>query len=186
MAEDRGFRKQMERIESLLDEARQYSDGRARNTQELVQGLLDLHAAALERLLGTIAASGPQGLALIDTAARDELVGHVLLLYGLHPDDLETRVRQALDSIQPALQSKGGAVELLRVADGKVRVRLHGDWRGDVSPQMLHHTVEEAIYDTAPDVTAIAIDGVPVLPQVKETVGHARFALPLVMSEPEP
>ena len=44
----------------------------------------------------------------------------VLLLYGLHPHPIETRVRQALDKVRPYLDSHGGNVELLSVNDGVV------------------------------------------------------------------
>jgi Fe-S cluster biogenesis protein NfuA len=180
-AQDRGFRKRMERIETLLENASQNPDAHMRDTtQEIVQGLLELHSAALEKLLGAIAESGPAGLALIDTVAQDELVGNVLLLYGLHPADLETRVRQALAKVGPYLESHGGGVELLRIASCKVRVRMHGDWHDDVSPLMLRRAIEEAIYDKAPDVTAIAIDGVPAHERMYQNTGHARMALPLV------
>jgi Fe-S cluster biogenesis protein NfuA len=171
----------MERIETLLEEARRFSDADARDTiQEIVQGLLEMHGAALEKLLGAIADNGPGGSALIQSVAEDELVGNVLLLYGLHPVDLETRVRQALDKVQPYLESQGGGSELLRIANGKVRLRLHGDWHADISPLALRRAVEQAIYDKAPDVAAIEIDGVPAIAHANETNGRARVALPLV------
>ena len=137
--QDNGFRKRMDgRIEMLLEQARRFADPDVRAaTQEIVQGLLELHAVAFEKLLGVITERGPDGLTLIDTIAADELVGNVLLLYGLHPADLETRIRQALDNVQPYLAAHGGGVELLRVANGKVRVRMHGDWHSDVSPLVL-------------------------------------------------
>ena len=46
------------------------------------------------------------------------MVGGLLMLHGLHPLDLETRVRQALDQVRPYLRSHGGNVELLGVSDG--------------------------------------------------------------------
>ena len=61
---------------------------------------------------------------LVGELARDELVGSLLLLYGLHPLDLETRVRQALEKVQPTLRSRGGSAELLELTEGAVRVRL--------------------------------------------------------------
>ena len=41
---------------------------------------------------------------------EDDLVASVLLLHGLHPDDIETRVLRALDKVRPSLQSNGGDV----------------------------------------------------------------------------
>jgi Fe-S cluster biogenesis protein NfuA len=177
--QDSGFRNRMARIEALLEETQRSPDPRARDSaREIVQVLLDLHAAALERLLGTIAERGPDGLALIDAIAEDELVGHILLLYGIHPLDLESRVRLALDKVRPWLESHGGSIELLRIANNKVRVRLQGNWHEDVSPLTLQRFVEEAIYDKAPDVTDIAVDGLPAAMQ--DDNGNARLTLPLV------
>ncbi len=61
---------------------------------------------------------------VLDTCAGDEVVAGLLLLHGLHPLDVETRVRQALESVRPLLRSHGGNVELLEVREGVVRLRL--------------------------------------------------------------
>ena len=139
------FRKRMERIESLLHAVEELSDPQAQaRTREIVQTLLDLHGAALERMLTTIAESGEAGQKLIDAAASDDLVGSVLLLHGLHPLDLEARVRLALDGVRPQLRSHGGDVELLGVADGVVRLRIRGSDHGCHSTgQKLKAAVEE-------------------------------------------
>ena len=47
----------------------------------------------------------------------------MLLLQGLHPFEVEDRVRQALESVRPYLRSHGGNVELIEV-DGIARLRL--------------------------------------------------------------
>ena len=86
---------------------------------------MDLHAAALEKMLEIIA--DPLVIARL---GRDDLVGSVLLLYGLHPVDFETRVGQALDQARPLLNSHGGDVELVNLAGGMVRLRLVGSCHG--------------------------------------------------------
>ena len=51
----------------------------------------------------------------------------LLLIHGLYPVDLETRVREALDSVRPYMESHGGDVELLGDRrDGVARLRLEG------------------------------------------------------------
>jgi Fe-S cluster biogenesis protein NfuA len=48
-----------------------------------------------------------------------------------NPNDLKVRVARVLaEEVQPALQMDGNAVEVLDVADGIVRVRLHGPCGG--------------------------------------------------------
>jgi Fe-S cluster biogenesis protein NfuA len=179
-AEEQGFGKRMARVESLLHGLEKLPDSAVREqVRAIVQGILDLHGAALERLLEKIAESGETGPGLIDVLAEDELVGSVLLLYGLHPLGLEARVAQALDKVRPYLRSHGGNVELLGVAEGVVRLRMQGSCHGCASSaQTLKLTIEEAIYEKAPDVTGIEVEegsnGAMVLD------GRVRIPLPLV------
>ena len=73
-------------------------------------------------------------------------MGGLLLLHGLHPLDLEARVRQALDKVRPYLRSHGGNVELLGVDEGVVRLRLEGSCHGcPSSAATMRQTIEEAI-----------------------------------------
>jgi Fe-S cluster biogenesis protein NfuA len=80
------------------------------------------------------------------------------MVHGLHPVDLETRVLQALDRARPVLQAHGGNVELLGLAEGVVRLRLNGSCNGCASSATtLKHTIEQAIYELAPDVASIEV-----------------------------
>ena len=49
----------------------------------------------------------------MDGLVSDDLVSSLLLLHGLHPVDLRTRVQQALDKARPFLYDHGSQVELL-------------------------------------------------------------------------
>jgi len=159
--EDQDVRGRMQRLEALLQEVEQFPDARVRaRVREIVQAVLDLHGIGLNRILEQIAHGEETHLALIETLARDELVGNLLLLHGLHPADLETRVRQALDKVRPYLRSHGGNVELLAVDDGIVRLRMVGSCHGCPSSAVtLKLAIEEAIYQAAPDVVAIEAEG---------------------------
>jgi len=158
----RQSRDKITRLESLVQEVDRFKDAQAREkTREIVQALMDLHGGALETILQRIAASGDSGLRLIDELAEDEMVSGLLLLYGLHPLDLEARVRQALEKCRPYLHSHGGNVELLSVSDeGVVHLRLEGSCHGCPSSALtLKSTIEEAIYEKAPDATGIEVEG---------------------------
>ncbi|MDQ3813465.1 MAG: NifU family protein, partial [Armatimonadota bacterium] len=162
MLEDKEFQQRIGRIEGLVHEIEAIADPALQATaRELVQTLLALHGAGLARMLNIIAQAGAAGSAMMDDLARDDLVGSLLLLHGLHPLDLETRVRQALDTVRPDLGSHGGHVELLGVTtEGAIRLRLEGNCHGCASSRAtLQHAIEEAIYAAAPDVTAIEVDG---------------------------
>ena len=159
-ASDPGFRRRIGRIETLIAEMEQFEDPAVQaRTREIVQALLEFHAAALANVLSTIAAGGAPGRAILDAIARDELAASILLLHDLHPDDLATRVAQALDRVRPQLHSHGGDVELLGIEDGAVRLKLKGSCHGcPSSAATLRQTIEAAIYEAAPDVSAVNVD----------------------------
>ena len=178
-ADTRDFQTRMRRLEELLQEVEHAASPAVRErTRELVQTLLDLHGAGLEKILEGVAAA-EEGQAVIDELARDDLVGSLLLLHGLHPLDLETRVRQALDQVRPALRGHGGDVELLDVRDGVVRLRLQGNCHGcPSSSATMRQTVEEAIVATAPDAIAVEVEGM--VEEAVQANGRATLALPMV------
>jgi Fe-S cluster biogenesis protein NfuA/nitrite reductase/ring-hydroxylating ferredoxin subunit len=122
---------------------------------------MELHGAALDRILATIRRHGEPGAAIVDQLARDDLVASTLLLYDLHPQDLETRVRSALDKTRPYLQSHGGNVELLGIDEsGSVRLRMQGSCHSCPSSSVtLKLAIQQAIHEAAPDVTGIVVEG---------------------------
>jgi len=161
MSAETSFQRLSQRIERLIARVEAAPDPNARaDALNLVQSLMELHGAGLDRLMEIVARAGDSGYALMDDFAGDDLVSGLLLLYGLHPHDLETRVMKALDETRPFLQSHGGDVELLDVTDGMVRLRLAGSCRNCSSSTMtLKLAIERAIYEAAPDVTEIVTEG---------------------------
>ncbi len=156
------FQRRLGRIDELIAALENAPDPKVREqTRELIQTLLDLHAAALEGILGAVHDTGQEGAALIDELGRDQLVSGVLLLHGLHPLDLATRVRNALETVSPRLGLHGGSVELVSVSeDGAVRLKLEGNCNGCPSSRItLHSTIEEELYTAAPDITSLEVEG---------------------------
>jgi Fe-S cluster biogenesis protein NfuA len=128
--------------------------------QELVELVMNLHGAGVERMLDLIRATGEPGELAILRLGRDDLVSSLLVLHGLHPLPLEARVIQAIDKVRPRLRSHGGEVELLSVVDGAVRLRLDAKGHGCGStPQALKEQLEEALYSAVPDLTVLLIEG---------------------------
>ena len=153
---------QLKSIEALIHKIEKADDpALAATARELVQLLMDFHGAGIERMLELVHKSGAANGSLIDDLGRDELVRSLLLLYGLHPDGIGTRVMQGLEKARPYLKSHGGNVVLVGIDDaGTVTLRLEGNCDGcPSSSATLRLAVEEAIYEAAPDVTAIVIDG---------------------------
>jgi Fe-S cluster biogenesis protein NfuA len=159
IAEQREFRVHTERVEKLVGRLDSSRDPELRAVAlELVQCVMELHGVALDRMLGSISQTSA-GEAALDVALQDNLVSSVLLLHGLHPDTMETRVLRALEKVRPYLHSHRGDVEFLNVKDGVVRLKLLGSCGSCPSSSVtLKNAVEEALYEAAPDIEKIVAE----------------------------
>jgi Fe-S cluster biogenesis protein NfuA/nitrite reductase/ring-hydroxylating ferredoxin subunit len=166
--DDRAVRERVAVVERLLEEVDGFPEPAARETAtELAAALLDLYGEGLARVVGHVAERDDGTLA--QALAGDELVAHLLLLHGLHPVPLEQRVRGALEEVEPYLASHGGAVELVGVEGGVVRLRLRGSCDGCPSSAVtLKLAIEDAIHQAAPDVEAIEAEGAVEAPPAAE------------------
>jgi len=157
-----------ERIETLLDASSSGGAVARERAEELVRLVADLYGAGLERVLDIVYDQGHLGDEVLGALAADDLVASLLLVHGLHPHDVITRVEQALESVRPYLGTHGGNVELLEVSDdGVVRLRLLGSCDGCPSSAVtLKLAVEGAIEAAAPEVVRIEVadDAAPVVP----------------------
>ena len=147
----------IQKIGGLIAQIRSAADPEIRTAAlDLVQILMDFHAAGIDRMMEISSNAGDAGWELIDEFGRDETVAHMLLLHGLHPVDLDIRVRDALDRVRPYLQSHGGNVELLAIDGGIVRLSLTGSCNGCASSSLtLKTAIETAIFESAPDVISV-------------------------------
>ena len=161
LLDDRELQERVARVERLLEEIEALRDPAARaKTAEVVGVLLELYGEGLARIMEVVA-EGEESEKTFEAFAEDELVSHLLLLHGLHPLDVETRVVRALEEVRPYLQSHGGNVELLGVEEGVARLRMQGSCSGCPSSTMtLKLAIEEAIQKTAPDLERIEAEGV--------------------------
>ena len=150
---------QVAQVEGLLEQLEALPDRSARElATQVVQALLDLYGEGLGRIVDVLAERDDGTLA--EALADDELVAHLLLLHGLHPVPVEERVRVALESVLPYLESHGGSVELLGVREGVAHLRLQGSCSGCPSSSMtLKLAIEDAIFKAAPDVEEVRADG---------------------------
>ena len=149
-----------ERIDSLLSALGTAGPVAQQRGEDLVALVTNLYGAGLERLLEVLAEAGRLDAVALDALASDELVSGLLLVHGLHPYDVTTRVAAALDSVRPYLGSHGGDVELLGIDDaGVVTLRLLGTCDSCPSSTVtLQLAVEGAIQAAAPEVTAIQVE----------------------------
>ena len=158
--DDAAARERVARVDALLQDLESAIGAVPVDTAiELAGALVDLYGEGLARIVGHIAERDPDG-DLARVLASDELVSHLLLLHGLHPVPLETRVREALAEVRPYLESHGGDVELLDIDDGVVRLAMRGSCDGCASSTMtLKLAIEEAVQRAAPDVEEIVAEG---------------------------
>ena len=123
--------------------------------EELAGALMALYGEGLERIVAGV--DDETRLRL----AQDGVVGSLLLMHGLHPVPLEARVREALDSVRPYMESHGGDVELLGVVDGIARIRLEGHCVGcAASASTLELGIRQALETSAPDLDGLEVEGV--------------------------
>ena len=161
MPDDKDFQVKVQRIGELVGELENIADAESRaGAKALVQLLLDLHAVGLERVLEIVTKSGEPGQRTIDELGHDPLVSSLLALYGLHPLDLESRVAQAVERVRPQVRKAGGELDLLGTEDGVVRLQLQVTGHGCASTgKTLKGIVEDALYEAAPDMNRLLIEG---------------------------
>ena len=158
---DGELRNRIQKIDGLIAQIRSGTDPRLRDAAlDLMQTVMEFHSAGIDRMMEIASESGETGWRIIDDFGRDELVANMLLLHGLHPVDLESRVKEALQKVLPYLHSHGGNVELLEVDGGVVRLRLIGSCNGCPSSSLtLKNAIKKAIAEAAPDVTSVECEG---------------------------
>lgn len=141
---DAEARERVGRVEVLLTGL----DGQA---LDAVAALVELYGEAFARVLDRVPAS---------ELANDELIRHLLIAHGLHPQSVEERVLGALDEVRPYLASHSGGVELVGIEGSAVRLRLEGTCHGcPSSTATLKLAVEQAIFEAAPEIERVEAEG---------------------------
>jgi Fe-S cluster biogenesis protein NfuA/nitrite reductase/ring-hydroxylating ferredoxin subunit len=165
----------IERVQALTAQLDEVQDLQARAVaDELVASIMQPYGEGLERITEAVDESTR------DRLVDDGVVASLLLIHGLYPVSLEDRVREALDSVRPYMESHGGDVELIAVEDGVARMRLVGHCKGcPASEATLELAIKKALEETAPDLEGLEVEG------VKEPPIGA-FELPVIQSNGAP
>jgi Fe-S cluster biogenesis protein NfuA len=161
MSQEKDFQERVRRIGALVEEIESIADPAVRtSTRQLVQLVMEFHGTALDRALEILANGGEPGMAFIEQLGRDPMVGSLLVLYGLHPESLETRVGKAVERLEPKLRRDGALIELLGIGEGAVRIRVTpGAHTCGSTTKALQSTVEDAVYEAAPDIASLTVEG---------------------------
>ncbi|HEX9315961.1 MAG TPA: NifU family protein [Actinomycetota bacterium] len=156
-----------DRIEVLLGELRLSSPPEiATKVEEVVGLLVELYGAGLERILEVVNEDGEAAAPLLKRFTDDKFIESLLVLHGIHPVDVDTRIEAALDQARPYLGSHAGGVEYLGVDDnGVAHLKLEGSCHGCPSSTVtVKLTLEQAIAEAAPEVIRVEVEGVAEAP----------------------
>jgi len=142
-----------EQLSALLESIEQHPDADFRDrVRELVYSVVELHHGALQRIL-EMAGARDDGEELLEQLSNDELVRAVLMVHGLMPQDLESRVLAALDHAREHLKPYDADVELVGIRESVARLRLIGGAAStNVSTAVLKGEIEQALHELAPDL----------------------------------
>jgi Fe-S cluster biogenesis protein NfuA/nitrite reductase/ring-hydroxylating ferredoxin subunit len=124
--------------------------------EELVGAVVQMYGVGLERIMAAVGDSAVRA-----ELVADPVVASLLLIHDLYPVPLEERVAEALERVRPYMESHGGDVELVEVADGVAHLRLQGSCRScAASSATLELAVRQALEEAAPDLVGMDVEGV--------------------------
>ena len=179
----RNLREVGDRVEELLTQLREAEDpALTERVEELVRLLMELYGAGLERVMELASESG--ATTLIDRMADDQLLASLLVLHGLHPVPVETRILAALDKAQ----KYAGPVKYLGIDDdGVAHLELEHAPQGCPSTTMtVKDAIEKAVTDAAPELGGVELAGLfapapPVSNGTPVSIGTKTNAVPVTI-----
>jgi Fe-S cluster biogenesis protein NfuA len=116
---DQEVRRRVARLDGLIERLERMPGPATQTAMEAIEALTEIYGTALARVAAIVDA----GPASVRSLAADEVVGHLMLLHGLHPDPPEQRIGRALAEARQHLGDRGEA-ELTGIQDGVAKIRL--------------------------------------------------------------
>lgn len=139
-----------DRIQTLLDACSSGGGAARERAEQLVREVVELYGEGLQRILAVLDTPAVQRL------VADDLVASLLVVHGLHPQDIPARVQAALERVRPRLH--GGEVTVLALEDAAVRLALTSAGHGCPSTSAALETlVREAVRDAVPEIETVEI-----------------------------
>ena len=168
------------RIKELVEQIEALPHSPARVLfQECMESVLAFYGHGLERILQLAANAGPDGQKLYRDLIQDNVVRGLLLIHDLHPVDIATRLRDALDRVRPYLESHGGNVELISLVDDVARLRLEGTCKSCASSAVtMELAIRHAIEEACPDLIRFEVEGVSMQNTGTAVVSNPQRATP--------
>lgn len=151
-----GVRRSVERMEAIIESLSRASEAVRQRSMEMLALVADLHEAALAQITGAIDEALVPPPEVWRALGRDDLVASVLLIHGLHPDPIETRVEHVVGELQRR-SGPAAHVDLLEIDGGAVHLRVEGANQSDA--YRLRLNVERLLAERVPDLASVTIDG---------------------------
>jgi hypothetical protein len=161
VVDEKGFRERLQNIGQLISGLDEITDKKAQaSARELTQFIMALHADGMERMMEIVFAQGIAGAEIIEQLGRDPMVSSLLVLHGLHPDDIQTRVARAVEQVAVKLRKQDVEVQLLSADHQAVQISAHTNAHACASTAAtVRAEIEDAIYQAAPEVESLVIEG---------------------------
>jgi Fe-S cluster biogenesis protein NfuA/nitrite reductase/ring-hydroxylating ferredoxin subunit len=168
------------RIHELVERIGTLPDSAAREMlQECLESVLSFYGKGLARILHLVEKAGDDGKKIREALLNDSGVTGLLLIHGLHPVSMETRLRNALEKVRPYMKSHGGDVELLSLENEFARLRLEGHCKTCPSSTVtLELAVRSAIEEACPDLAGFDVEGIPKTGAPGDSFEHLPHAAP--------
>ncbi|WP_347906081.1 hypothetical protein [Pseudomonas purpurea] len=158
---------QVARLQELLGTLDELADDTAKSAaQELLRVVIRLHSLGLTDLLEIIKDTGSQPAdTLLPRFIANPRVRGLLLLHDLHPEDLATRARKAVERLRPHLGVKNVRADFVAVESTVVRIRVSASDPNGVlpPPEVLRREIEDVMQEMVPDADELLIDGLNTL-----------------------
>lgn len=114
--DDAAVEARLARLDEVLGQMELIPGRTAELAMEAVEALTEVYGEALTRM----AAAAAQAPPVLAAFTGDELLRHLLLLHGAHPDPAEVRAARAVED----LRAQGAKVTLTEVRDGVARLSV--------------------------------------------------------------
>ncbi|WP_435611929.1 NifU family protein [Streptomyces sp. bgisy159] len=136
------------RVDDLLERLESSPGPTSRDALAAVRALTEVYGEALARVLDR---ADP---ALAAALADDELLGHLMVLHDVHPEQVLPRLDRAVERLRGPLRERGGDLELVGVDEGVARVRLRAGGCGSTAAGVMD-AVRDTLLAVAPELHGV-------------------------------
>ncbi|BCB77734.1 hypothetical protein GCM10022251_81860 [Phytohabitans flavus] len=151
--DDPALEQRLHRLEELLGQLEQVPGRTADVAREAVETLTEVYGEALGRAVD----AATSGADVREVLTGDELLRHLLLLHGLHPDPIGMRLERAIADARAQLGASGDGVMLVGVNGGVAEVRLSAGGCGSCGTDTaVEDVVRDELLAAAPELAGVA------------------------------